>query len=165
MENPVAYMDQEEKHLAKTLQKVGGIGTVATRSDKINKLIKCQYMEKRGKYIYLTQTGKQLLELAPEDLRSPALTAEWENKLIQIEKGSLKKEVYIEEIKNYTKKIVRDIKSADATFKHDNVTGTKCPRCDGLMRSEEHTSELQSRSQLVCRLLLVKKNIIVYSPK
>jgi len=138
MENPVAYMDQEEKHLAKTLQKVGGIGTVATRADIIDKLINGQYMEIRGKYIYLTQTGKQLLELAPEDLRSPALTAEWENKLIQIEKGSLKKEVFIEEIKNYTKKIVRDIKSADATFKHDNVTGTKCPRCDGLMLEVEN---------------------------
>src|SRR5699024_4393393 len=75
MENPTRYMEHAEKQVTKTLKDAGGIGTVATRADIIEKLINGQYMELRGKYIYLTQTGKQLLELAPEDLRSPALTA------------------------------------------------------------------------------------------
>lgn len=138
MENPAKYMAADEKHLAKTLHQVGGIGTVATRADIIDKLINGQYMELRGKYLYLTQTGKQLLDLAPEDLRSPALTAEWEQKLIQIEKGKLNKNKFIGEIKQYTEKIVREIKSAEATFKHDNLTGTKCPRCDELMLEIEN---------------------------
>src|SRR5699024_10167370 len=91
MENPAKFMETSEKHLAKTLSAAGGIGTVATRADIIDKLINGQYMELRGKYLYLTKTGKQLLELAPEDLRSPALTAEWEQKLTQIEQGKLSK--------------------------------------------------------------------------
>ena len=138
MENPTKYMEDTEKQVTKTLQNVGGIGTVATRADIIDKLINGQYIELRGKYLYLTQTGKQLLELAPEDLRSPALTAEWENKLVQIEKGQLKKEQFITDIKSYTKDIVHQIKNMEATFKHDNVTGTKCPRCDELMLEIEN---------------------------
>lgn len=138
MENPTAYMEQHEKHHQKTLQKVGGIGTVATRADIIDKLINGQYIEARGKFLYLTPTGKQLLELAPEGLRSPALTAEWEGKLLQIERGTLKKEQFIKEIKQYTKEITNEIKQAEATFKHDNITGTKCPRCDGFMLEIEN---------------------------
>ena len=120
------------------MQKAGGIGTVATRADIIDKVINGQYMEIRGKHIYLTQTGRQLLDLAPEDLRSPALTAEWEEKLLQIEQGKLNKAVFINEIKAYTRDIIFEIKSAEATFKHDNLTGTKCPRCDGLMLEIEN---------------------------
>lgn len=138
MENPTKHMEGTEKQVTKTLQAVGGIGTVATRADIIEKLINGQYMELRGKYLYLTQTGKQLLELAPEDLRSPALTAEWENKLIQIEKGQLNKEQFITEIKEYTKDIVKEIKSTEETFKHDNVTGTQCPQCGELMLEIEN---------------------------
>jgi len=133
MENPARYMAQDEKHLAGTLQKSGGIGTVATRADIIEKLFSNEYMERRGKYIHLTRKGKQLLDLAPEDLRSPALTAEWEQKLSLIAEGKLNKNKFIAEIKDYTKDIVREIKESDATFKHDNLTGSKCPNCGKLM--------------------------------
>src|SRR5699024_2643620 len=113
-------------------------GTVATRADIIDKLINSQYVELRGKYLHVTSTGKQVLELAPEELRSPALTAEWEDKLVQIEKGQLKKEQFIADIQNYTKQLVHDIKEMDATFKHDNLTGSKCPECGGLMLEIEN---------------------------
>lgn len=138
MENPGKYLEQDEKHAAKRLQEVGGIGTVATRADIIDKLINSQYMELRGKYLHVTSTGKQVLELAPEGLRSPALTAEWEDKLVQIEKGQLKKEQFIADIQKYTKQLVHDIKEMDATFKHDNLTGSKCPECGGLMLEIEN---------------------------
>lgn len=138
MENPTNYMDNAGKQVTKTLKSTGGIGTVATRADIIEKLINGQYMELRGKYLYLTRTGKQLLELAPEDLRSPALTAKWENKLIQIEKGQLSKEQFISEIKTYTKEIVKQIKQEEATFKHDNITGTHCPQCGEFMLEIEN---------------------------
>src|SRR5699024_3696760 len=104
----------------------------------IEKLIDGQYMELRGKFLHVTPTGKQLLQLAPEALRSPKLTAEWEQKLTQIEKGKLKKHDFIAEIKEYTKEIVTEIKRAEATFKHDNITGTKCPQCDKLMLEIEN---------------------------
>lgn len=138
MENPTKYMEDIGKKLTKTLQEAGGIGTVATRASIIERLIDGQYIEQRGKFLHLTPTGKQLLDLAPEDLRSPALTAEWENKLLQIEKGQLKKEQFMKEIKSYTKDIVQQIKSKEASFKHDNITGTKCPRCDELMLEIEN---------------------------
>lgn len=133
MENPVRYMDADEKHLAGTLQKSGGIGTVATRADIIDKLFNSEYMELKGKHIFITPKGKQLLDLAPEDLRSPALTAEWEQKLSLIADGKLNKNKFIAEIKDYTKEIIQEIKANDATFKHDNITGTKCPDCGKLM--------------------------------
>ncbi|MUK88986.1 DNA topoisomerase III [Ornithinibacillus sp. L9] len=133
MENPARYMNPEEKHLAGTLSKTGGIGTVATRADIIEKLFNINYMEMRGKHIFITSKGKQLLELVPEELRSPALTAEWEQKLSQIAEGKLNKNKFITEIKEYTKEVVQEIKSTDMKFKHDNMTGTKCPDCGKLM--------------------------------
>ncbi|AUJ23361.1 MULTISPECIES: DNA topoisomerase III [Virgibacillus] len=133
MENPVRYMNTYDTKVAHTLKDTGGIGTVATRADIIEKLFHNMYMELKGKYIYLTSTGKQLLELVPEDLRSPALTAEWEQKLSQIAEGKAKKEQFISEIKGYTKQVVRQIKSSQEKFKHDNMTGTKCPDCGKLM--------------------------------
>ncbi|MFC2947324.1 DNA topoisomerase III [Virgibacillus sediminis] len=133
MENPVKYMDSNEKHLAKTINKTGGLGTVATRADIIEKLFNSMYMEMKGKHIFLTSKGRQLLDLVPEELRSPALTAEWEQKLSQIEKGSLKKEKFIGEMKDYSKQVVQQIKNSDEKFKHDNMTGTKCPDCGKLM--------------------------------
>lgn len=133
MENPVRFMNPKEKHLAGTLQKSGGIGTVATRADIIDKLFNSEYMELKGKHIFITSKGKQLLDLAPEDLRSPALTAEWEQKLGLIAEGKLNKKKFITEIKDYTKEIIQEIKADDSTFKHDNMTGTKCPDCGKLM--------------------------------
>src|SRR5690625_4454555 len=126
MENPVRYMDAEDKHLAGTISKTGGLGTVATRADIIEKLFNTQYMEMKGKHIFITSKGKQLLDLVPEDLRSPALTAEWEQKLTLIEKGKHNKNTFIKEMKDYAKDVVTEIKTSDATFKHDNMTGTIC---------------------------------------
>ncbi|SEP87091.1 DNA topoisomerase-3 [Virgibacillus subterraneus] len=133
MENPVRYMSSDEKHLAKTISEVGGLGTVATRADIIEKLFNNQLMEMRGKYIFITSKGRQLLDLVPEDLQSPALTAEWENKLGQIAEGKLDKDRFIKEMKSYAREVVQQIKNSDETFKHDNMTGTKCPDCGKLM--------------------------------
>ncbi|RXJ04630.1 DNA topoisomerase III [Anaerobacillus alkaliphilus] len=133
MENPAKYMATNDKELAKTLGKTGGLGTVATRADIIEKLFNTFLLEKRGKDIFVTSKGKQLLELAPEDLKSPALTAEWEQKLEAISKGQLSKDVFINEMKSYAKLVVNEIKMSNEKFKHDNLTGSKCPECGKLM--------------------------------
>ncbi len=133
MENPVRYMAKDDKHLAKTINQTGGLGTVATRADIIEKLFNSFYMEKKGKHIFITSKGRQLLDLVPEDLRSPALTAEWEQKLGEIADGKRSKAAFIQEMKGYAKQVVQEIKHSDATFKHDNMTGTKCPECGKLM--------------------------------
>lgn len=129
MENPAKYMAGENKDLIKTIGETGGIGTVATRADIIEKLFNSYLIEKRGKDIFITSKGKQLLKLAPEDLKSPALTAKWEQKLEAIAKGKLNKNTFVNEMKQYTRAIVDDIKSSKETFKHDNLTRSKCPEC------------------------------------
>ncbi|MGE5633546.1 MAG: DNA topoisomerase III [Caulobacteraceae bacterium] len=129
MENPVKYMAGESQELIKTIGETGGLGTVATRADIIEKLFNTFLIEKRGKEIFITSKGKQLLELVPEELKSPALTAEWEQKLGGISKGVLDKDKFINEMRNYAKTVVSDIKNSEEKFKHDNITRTKCPQC------------------------------------
>lgn len=129
MENPSKFMETQNKNLAETLKSTGGLGTVATRADIIEKLFNSFLMEKKGKDIYLTSKGKQLLDLVPEELKSPTLTAKWEQKLEAIANGKLKKEVFISEMKNYTKEIVAEIKGSDKKYKHDNISTKSCPDC------------------------------------
>ena len=129
MENPVKYMESYDAQKAKTLGETGGLGTVATRADIIDKLFHSFLMEKRGKDIFITSKARQLLSLVPEDLKKPELTAEWEMKLSRIAKGGLKKENFLSGIREYTKELVIEIKNSDGTFRHDNMTNKKCPRC------------------------------------
>lgn len=134
MENPTKYLETKDKKLAETLKSTGGLGTVATRADIIEKLFNSFFIEKRGgKEIYLTSKGHQLLDLVPEKLQSPALTAEWEMKLEQIAKGKLNKEMFINEMKQYTKEIVSEIKKSDKKYKHENLSTKACPECGKLM--------------------------------
>ena len=133
MENPVKYMSNESEALKKTIGETGGLGTVATRADVIEKLFNSFVIEKNGKNIFITAKGKQLLELVPEDLKSPTLTAQWEQKLGYISKGSLNKNTFINEMKDYAKVVVNDIKNSQEKFKHDNITRNKCPQCEKFM--------------------------------
>ncbi|WP_033166191.1 DNA topoisomerase III [Clostridium sp. KNHs205] len=129
MENPVHFLEQKDKELVKTLGETGGLGTVATRADIIEKLFNSFLMEKKGKDILITSKGKQLLELVPEDLKKPELTASLEMKLAKIAKGSLKKQDLMNEMTAYTKEIVAEIKDGEGKFRHDNLTNKKCPVC------------------------------------
>ena len=129
MENPVKYLEHADEKAAKTLGETGGLGTVATRADIIEKLFHTFLMEKRGNDIYLTSKAKQLLELVPEDLKKPELTADWEMKLSEISKGKLQKDLFLKEIRGYTEDLIREIKTGEGTFRHDNLTNTKCPVC------------------------------------
>lgn len=129
MENPVKYMETKDAAAAKTLGETGGLGTVATRADIIDKLFNTFLMEKRGKDIFITSKAKQLLELVPEDLKKPELTASWEMKLSNIAKGTLKQDRFLNEIRGYTKEIIGEIKTGAGTFRHENLTNKKCPEC------------------------------------
>jgi len=133
MENPAKYMSGENKDLIRTIGETGGIGTVATRADIIEKLFNSFLIEKRGKDIFTTSKGRQLLSLVPEELRSPTLTAQWEQKLAQISKGKLSKDAFINDMKSYAKEVVSDIKNSQDQFKHDNLTKNKCPECGKYM--------------------------------
>ena len=128
--SPPSYLN--EGTLLTAMEK-NNLGTVATRADIIEKLFNTFLIEKKGKDIHITSKGKQLLDLAPRDLKTPELTATWENKLIDISKGKLNKDTFIREIKDYSKEIVKEIKNSESKFKHDNLTKNKCPECGKYM--------------------------------
>lgn len=133
MENPVHYTNNKSKQLNSTLINTGGLGTVATRADIIDKLFNTFLIEKRNNEIHVTNKGKQLLQLVPQDLKEPELTAKWELQLAKIAKKQQKPDQFINEIRQYTKKIINEINSSQATFKHDNLTTKKCPECNHFM--------------------------------
>lgn len=129
MENPVKFMETRDKEAVKTLGETGGLGTVATRADIIEKLFHSFMMEKKGNEIHITSKAKQLLELVPEDLKKPELTADWEMKLSQIAKGRIRQGDFLHQIRDYTCEIVDEIKTGEGTFRHDNLTNKVCPQC------------------------------------
>ena len=129
--NPPPYLN--EGSLLTEMEK-HNLGTVATRADIIEKLFNSFLVEKKNnKEIHITSKGIQLLDLAPEKLKTPSLTSEWEVKLTNISKGKENKDKFIEDIKNYTKAIVKEINRSDSKFKHDNLTKNKCPNCGKYM--------------------------------
>lgn len=129
--NPPPYLN--EGTLLTEMEK-NNLGTVATRADIIEKLFNSFSVEKKNnKEIHITSKGRQLLDLAPEKLKTPDLTAQWEKKLTDISNGKANKETFIEDIKTYTKEIVKDINKSDSKFKHDNLTKNKCPNCGKFM--------------------------------
>ena len=132
MENPHKYINVG-KDAAKTLGETGGLGTVATRADIIEKLFNSFVIEKRGKDIYPTSKGIQLIELVPEELKSPLLTAKWEKDLEDISKGKANDKAFIENMKGYATSLVEDVKKGTNKFHHDNQTGKRCPNCGKYM--------------------------------
>ena len=133
MENPVKYMEHRDKTLEKTLGETGGLGTVATRADIIEKLFGSFLMEKKGNEIHITSKGRQLLSLVPSDLKSPELTAQWELRLKSISQGKESEKKFMREIEDYTRSLIREIRESDGKFRHDNITRHKCPQCGKFM--------------------------------
>lgn len=129
MENPVRYMENRDSSLVKTIGEAGGLGTVATRADIIEKLFRSFLLEKKGNEIYLTSKARQLLKLVPADLKKPELTASWEMQLNDIAKGKKRRDVFMKEIRGYTVELIDEIKTEEGTFRHDNLTNKKCPNC------------------------------------
>lgn len=133
MENPIQFTNSSSKQINTTLKNTGGLGTVATRADIIEKLFNTFLIEKHGNDIRVTGKGRQLLQLVPQDLKEPELTAKWEMELAKIAKNKQKSNVFINEIKTYTQDLITEISASEAKFKHDNLTSKKCPECGELM--------------------------------
>jgi DNA topoisomerase-3 len=133
MESPAQYMETKDKALAETLKNTGGLGTVATRADIIEKLFDNFLIEKKGKEIFSTSKGRQLLTLVPGDLKAPELTGVWEQKLLSISKGQLKKDAFLQDIRGYTRELIIEIKNSTQVFRHDNLSTVKCTVCGKFM--------------------------------
>jgi len=106
-----------------------GLGTVATRSDIIEKIIDNHYVEKQNQSLRTTKTGRQLLELVPEAIRTSKLTSKWEQDLEAIAKGNMDDKMFMEEMVRFTKEVINEIKADDQQFRHENVSTTSCPNC------------------------------------
>jgi DNA topoisomerase-3 len=116
-----------------------GLGTPATRAAVIERLIAEKYLVREGRELIPTAKAFQLLTLLnglgiPE-LTQPELTGEWEYKLLQMERGQLKRESFMTEISNITERIVKRAKEyEDDTVPGDYVTlKTPCPHCGGVV--------------------------------
>ncbi len=131
MEHPGKFIENDA--LREAMDKTSGLGTPATRADIIEKLFNSFYIERRGKEIHPTSKGIQLVEMVPEDLKSPALTAKWEQRLTLISMGKESPDKFVNEIKSYSSKLVSDVISSLAVFRHDNMTREKCPDCGKYM--------------------------------
>ena len=113
-----------------------GLGTPATRAGILEKLVSTGMLERRKvkKQTILVPTalGNALITVLPEQLQSPLLTAEWEHRLSQVQKGELEPEDFLDGIRGMLTDLVRDyrpVSGADILFPPVETTVGKCPRC------------------------------------
>ena len=110
-----------------------GLGTPATRAAILEKLVQMGFVQRKGKQLVPTKDGINLAVVLPESLTSPALTAEWENRLTEIAKGSADPDEFMAEIETQVRQLVRAYSciSADKQnlFQSERVIIGKCPRC------------------------------------
>ncbi len=127
MEHPGKFIEDEA--LREALDRTSGLGTPATRADIIEKLFSTFYIERRGKEIFPTAKGIQLIGLAPPELRSAELTAKWEQQLYEISRGRANAGVFMSQIKTHASKLVSAVVASGEAYKHDNMTRVRCPEC------------------------------------
>ena len=139
-----------------------GIGTPATRAATIEKLAQKGFLSREGggkaKHLIPSEKGRTLIAAMPEQLRSPAMTAEWETKLTQIEKGQYAPEQFMEEIESMMKSLVNQYANTpNAPAKAAGgapVVGT-CPHCGSDVAEREKGWFCTSRE---CRFVIWKDN-------
>jgi len=112
-----------------TVMEKHNLGTPATRADIIEKLVNSSSIERQGSSLFPTGKAAQLIELASPELRSPELTAKWEQELESIAKGKGSMEAFLSNIRKQAVELVREVKTSDAVYKPHNLTGAKCPDC------------------------------------
>jgi DNA topoisomerase-3 len=122
----------EDRDLRESIQG-SGLGTPATRAEIIEKLIHASYIERHGKDLIPTSKGMQLVDLVPPALRSPELTAQWEQRLADIAKGRENKRAFINDIRKEAAEMVDTLIQAAGVYRADNISKTKCPRCGRYM--------------------------------
>ena len=110
-----------------------GLGTPATRAAILEKLVQMGFVQRKGKQLVPTKDGINLAVVLPESLTSPALTAEWENRLTEIAKGNADPDEFMAEIEAQVRQLVKTYSciSADKQnlFQPERVIIGKCPRC------------------------------------
>ena len=137
-----------------------GIGTPATRAATIEKLVQKGFLERKGtkktKVLLPTDKGKALITVMPEEIQSPEMTADWETKLLQIERSEMEPETFMTEIKEMISSLVTTteaVKGANALMKN-KIIGI-CPNCGANVVEREKGWFCENRE---CRFVLWKDN-------
>ncbi|MFU2158073.1 DNA topoisomerase 3 [Caldisericum sp. AR60] len=161
MENAGRFVEEDE---LKEALKEKGIGTPATRAQIIERLIEVGYVERVGKLLMPTEKGMRLIELVShvkvEELLSPALTGEWEYKLLRIEKGKYDVDKFMGGIKGLTTKIVLKVKTYSGDY--HIKTGSKepvgvCPKCGGQVYETPKGFTCENVEKGTCDFVIWKK--------
>ncbi len=116
------------------------LGTPATRAEIIEKLIKSELMERTNSGLIVSAKGKQLLDLVNPSLVTPELTEKWEKSLEAIASGQQKSQLFLKDIEEDTKKLVREIKQSEKKYQDFSITQKKCPDCGSNLR-EKNTKD------------------------
>jgi len=144
-----------------------GIGTSATRADTIETLIKKEYIKRKEKILIPTEKGYSLVKVLPDEdsIKSPILTAEWEQKLKNIEHGELAAKDFIKAIGDYVRGMIKANSTASeenkALFPSNNSTGAvvgECPRCGGNVAETAKTFSCENVWNKTCGFALWKDN-------
>ena len=113
-----------------------GLGTPATRAGILEKLVKSGYVIRKGKSLLPTQDGMNLVSIMPDELKSPTMTAKWENTLMQIERGEVSAETFLSGIINMVKELIATTPAPSLKEKQRFSTSEKasdsignCPWC------------------------------------
>ena len=110
-----------------------GLGTPATRASTIEKLVASGYAQRKGKQIIPTAEGRELIRVMPENLKSAGLTAEWENRLLLMERGELNGEQFMDDIVAMLKEILNGCRKIPEEERNRFQTAKeligKCPVC------------------------------------
>lgn len=108
-----------------------GLGTPATRADIIENLVKREYIVRDKKKITASEKGVNLIEVMPDEVKSPKLTANWEMSLHEIEKGAASPDEFMSDIEDFVKRLVSEYseKVQDSRFAKQKEVIGKCPRC------------------------------------
>ncbi|MGN7175691.1 DNA topoisomerase III [Cytobacillus sp. SAFR-174] len=116
------------------------LGTPATRAEIIERLLETEALERQNGRLFPTKKGKQLMDLVNEDLKSPELTAKWEQELEKIARGKADPKEFLQNIRKQTQNLVSEIKKSDKSYRAHNLTGSKCPECDSFLK-ERNTKD------------------------
>lgn len=123
----------EDKNLKQSIRIAKGIGTEATRSEILKNIIDKGFVEtksvKKSKYLFVTEKGRNLLKIAPDKLKDPILSAEWENCFSQIAAGNMSADEFNKEIDEYITEVVNNYHKVSGLTDPDAVG--KCPYCGG----------------------------------
>lgn len=137
-----------------------GIGTPATRASIIEKLVTSEYIARQSKQLIPSESGISLIRAVPETVKSPKMTAEWENRLKEIEQGKLTKSTFDEMIKLFVIEMVANNQEIDQAlkgkFKSNEREGIgNCPRCHGQIFEGDKNFYCSNRD---CKFVLWKNN-------